>query len=112
MVEIFGCDPKNIQAAIGPNIGQCCFETDKEVPEAMLKAYGAEAQNSIRAAGNKYYVNLKIINALSLKRAGVNNIEISQDCTMCQNHRYWSHRFTRGARGSQGAIIICKEAGK
>ena len=112
MVKIFGCDPKNIRAAIGPNIGQCCFETDKEVPEAMLKAYGAEAQNSIRAAGSKYYVNLKSINALSLKRAGVNNIEISQDCTMCQNHRYWSHRFTQGDRGSQGAIIICEEAGK
>jgi len=112
MVAAFGCDPKNIRAAIGPNIGQCCFETDWEVPEAMVNTFGNDANKSIRPAGSKYYVNLKTINALALERAGVTHIEISQDCTMCQHHRYWSHRFTRGDRGSQGAIIICKEAGK
>ena len=112
MADTFGCDPKNIRAAIGPNIGQCCFETDKEVPEAMVKAFGEDVKSSIRPTGNKYYVNLKTINALALERAGVNHIEISEDCTMCQHHRYWSHRFTQGDRGSQGAIIICEEAGK
>ena len=112
MADVFGCDPQNIRAAIGPNIGQCCFETDREVPEAMVKAFGKDVESAICPAGSKYYVNLKIINALALQRASVTHIEISQDCTMCQHHRYWSHRFTRGDRGSQGAIIICKEAGK
>ena len=49
------------------------------------------------------------INALALRRAGVCHIEISRDCTMCQPQRFWSHRYTRGLRGSQGAIIVCKE---
>ena len=109
MVAAFGCDPKNIRAAIGPNIAQCCFETDADVPEALLAAYGKEAEKYIRCTGSKYYVNLKEINALSLRRAGVEHVEISTECTACQHHRFWSHRVTRGQRGSQGAIIICKE---
>lgn len=109
MEDNFGTDPKNIRAAIGPNIGFCCFETDADVPEAMVNAYGADAQEFIRQQGDKYYVNLKEINALCLGRAGVEHIEISTDCTMCSHHRFWSHRVTRGDRGSQGAIIICKE---
>ena len=109
MVAEFGCDPGNIRAAIGPNIGVCCFETDGEVPEAMTAAFGEAAGEFIVPAGNKYYVNLKEINVLALRRAGVTNIEISTDCTMCQPDRFWSHRYTRGQRGSQGAIIVCEE---
>jgi YfiH family protein len=107
MVDAFGCDPQNIRAAIGPNIGQCCFETDADVPEAMIDALGEEAKAHIRQAGHKYYVNLKEINACFLRRAGVEHIEISTDCTACQPDRFWSHRVTRGQRGSQGAVIVC-----
>jgi YfiH family protein len=109
MTREFGCDPANIQAAIGPNIGQCCFATDADVPQAMREGFGAEIEPFIRYGGKKYYVNLKEINALVLRRAGVQNIEISQACTACESHRFWSHRVTKGLRGSQGAIIVCEE---
>ena len=112
MVAAYGCRPENICAAIGPNIGPCCFETDWDVPEAMLKAVGERAWTFIRKAENKYYVNLKEINALHLKDAGVKSIEISTECTVCRSDLYWSHRVTGGNRGAQGAIIVCKEAGK
>ena len=110
MVREFGCDPKNIRAAIGPNISACCFETDADVPDAMIGALGEDAKAFITPKGEKYYVNLKEINALWLRRAGVKEIEISDACTSCQHERFWSHRVTRGQRGSQGAIIVCKEA--
>lgn len=109
MCREFGCKPENIRAAIGPNIGPCHFQTDSDVPEAMVEAFGPEAEAYIRQDDNKYYVNLKEINALGLRRAGVRHIEISEACTMCQPDRFWSHRFTGGDRGSQGAIILCKE---
>lgn len=111
MVLAYGCDPKNIRAAIGPNIAQCCFETDADVPEAMIKALGDSAKRHISLKGDKYYVNLKAINALFLQRAGVEKIDISTDCTACQHERFWSHRVTGGQRGSQGAMILCKEVG-
>lgn len=108
MAEEFGCCPENIRAAIGPNIGFCCFETDEDVPRAMIQAFGPAAEEFIRTADNKFYVNLKAVNALALRRAGVEQIEISEACTMCQHERYWSHRHSRGLRGSQGAVICCK----
>jgi len=112
MVENFGSRPEDLRAAIGPNIGMCCFETDADVPEAILAQYGAEAEPFIRRVGEKFYLDLKQINALSLKRMGVTHIDISCDCTKCSPHRYWSHRLTGNARGSQGAIIVCKEGSK
>ncbi len=108
MVAEFGCDPRNIRAAIGPNIGACCFETDSDVPTAILETFGNEANSFIIKSGEKYHVDLKSVNALALRRAGVESIEISDDCTMCQPDRFWSHRVTGMNRGSQGAIIVCK----
>ena len=112
MTRHYGCRPEDIRAAIGPNIAQCCFRTDGDVPAAMQAAYGADADRFIRQDGSKYYVNLKALNALSLQQAGVDSIEISDDCTACMPHRYWSHRHTGGQRGSQGALIICEEVRK
>ena len=111
MVQQYGCDPKNIHAAIGPNIAQCCFETDKDVPDAIAATLGADALDCIRQSGSKYYVNLKEVNARLLRRAGVTQIDISTDCTACQTDRFWSHRKHGSLRGSQGAIIVCKEVG-
>ena len=110
MVDAYGCQPQNIRAAIGPNIGQCCFETDRDVPDAILDALGDQAAPHIRQQGQKYYVNLKEINALFLRNSGVEKIEISTHCTACQPDLFWSHRVTGGVRGSQGALIVCKEA--
>ena len=109
MCREFGCEPQNIRAAIGPNLGACCFQTDADVPNAMLETFGQAVQEWIRPQDNKFYVNLKAINAYALRRAGVTQIECSDECTMCAPHRYWSHRFTGGIRGSQGAVILCKE---
>ncbi len=108
MVAAFGCKTENIRAAIGPNIGPCCFETDADVPAAMMDAFGAEANAYIRQKGEKYFVDLKGLNALWLTRSGVTDITVSNECTCCQSHRFWSHRATKGQRGSQGAIIVCK----
>ena len=112
MVKSFGSRPENIRAAIGPNVGFCHFETDADVPEAMVEAFGEDVHAYIEKKGEKYFLDLKAINALSLRRAGVRHIEISEECTMCQPDRFWSHRVTKGDRGSQGAIIVCGEGSK
>lgn len=106
MVRNYGCKPEDICVAIGPNIKQCCFQTDQDVPQAMLQALGEDAREYISQKGNKYYVNLTAMNTLFLRRAGVRSIDISQECTCCNPHRYWSHRQVGGLRGSQGALII------
>ena len=109
MIKTFGCQPEHIRAAIGPNIGVCCFETGAEVPQAMVDTFGPAVEKYIRPVGEKFYVNLKEINRHALSRAGVCYVDVSSDCTACQSSRFWSHRITGGLRGSQGAIIVCKE---
>lgn len=109
MVQAYGTRPENLCAAIGPNIGPCCFETDGDVPEAMVAALGKAAQPYILQRNDKHYVNLKELNALFLQRAGVTDIQISRECTACDPDRYWSYRIHGSQRGSQGAIIVCKE---
>lgn len=109
MAEAFGCDEKNIRGAIGPNIGACHFQTDADVPQAMLQTYGTEVSTAIRQDGEKYWVDLKAINLLSLRRAGVEFVEVSDACTACAPDKFWSHRLTGEQRGSQGALIVCGE---
>lgn len=109
MEREFGSRPEDIRAAIGPNADVCHFETDADVPDAMVEAFGEEVRPFILPRGEKFYVNLKEINALILRRCGVCHIEISDQCTMCRPDVFWSHRITRGQRGAQGGIIVCKE---
>lgn len=110
MTAHFGSDPKNIRAAIGPGIGKCCFQTDADVPAAMEGALGGLAEPFMTRTGEKWQVDLKAINAAILARSGVleENIDVSGDCTCCQHHRFWSHRYTKGERGSQAAAIMLK----
>ena len=109
MIRNYGCKPENIRAAIGPNIAQCHFETNADVPEALLAAFGPEVERFIEKRGEKYFPDLKAVNAYALERRGVGHIESSTACTYCESQRFWSHRATNGERGSQGAVIVCKE---
>lgn len=108
MSRAFGSRPADIRAAIGPNIGVCCFETRADVPEAMTAALGPAAEPYIHPSGEKYFVDLKGLNRAFLRRAGVAHIEVSELCTACRIDLFWSHRRMGPARGSQGAVIVCR----
>lgn len=109
MTRQYGSRPEDIRAAIGPNIAQCHFETNADVPDALTSAFGPEIQQFIVQRGKKFFPDLKAVNAWVLNQAGVSHVEISEECTVCQCNRFWSHRVTQGHRGSQGAIIVCGE---
>lgn len=108
MCREYGCHPSDIRAAIGPNIALCCFETDADVPEAVRAVLGPEGERYIRRTGAKYHVDLKGVNEALLRRAGVEVIDISGECTACRPDRFWSHRVAGPGRGAQAAIIRCQ----
>ena len=112
MVRLFGCKPSDIRAAIGPAIGQCCFETDEDVPAALRAALGAEAEPYMEQRGVKTHIDLKGVNALWLRKAGVEEIDICHDCTACNPDLYWSHRRMGNDRGAQIAMIALEEVAK
>lgn len=105
MAKEFGSELKNIRTAIGPCISQCCFETHEDVPKAMIEVLGEEAKSYILSKDEKYLVDLKGLNALWLRRAGVEQIHIAAECTACEPNRFWSHRCVGDQRGSLAAMI-------
>ena len=107
MCRLYGAKPENIRAAIGPNIGSCCFETDRDVPDALRQLLGSEAEAFIETRGRKFHVDLKGANRRILEKAGVRQIDVSDHCTTCRQELYWSHRVTGTRRGSLAAIIQC-----
>ena len=108
MVNAYGCDPNNIRAALGPCISPCCFETDEDVPQAMIAALGDEAMPAITTKGAKYHVDIKYLNRLFLQKAGVlpEHMDTSPLCTACDPDQFWSARRHKDQRGSLGAIIV------
>lgn len=109
MVREYGCRSEDIIAAIGPCISKCCFETDSDVPDAMKAALGHNCENYITRSGDKYFVDIKGINAEFLRREGVVNIHITDECTACNTQRYFSHRKMGNNRGSLASVIMIPE---
>lgn len=108
MVDHYGCRPEDILAAIGPSIGPCCFETDRDVPDAMPRW----AAPHIRPlGGQRWRVDLKAIVALTLERCGLAraHMDVSDHCTACRPDLYWSHRMVGPERGSMAAMIQLAE---
>ncbi len=104
-----GAEPEKLRAAIGPAIGKCCFEVGSDVADAMRAWLGSEAGSflSPRPDG-KFLADLRGASKLRLMQLGLReeNIDVSDECTMCSPEKYWSHRVTKGLRGSQAAVII------
>lgn len=108
-MEKLGAKRENICAAIGASIGKCCFETDRDVPDAIETYLSGDTEGlwTVRGDG-KYMVDLRAANARRLVQLGVKpeNIDIFTECTYCSHDKYWSHRYSKGLRGSQGAVIM------
>ena len=105
-----GAEVPCIAAAIGPAIGKCCFEVGPEVPEAASAYLGGDLDGLCfphPEHPGKYLLDLRGANARRLRQLGLlqENIAVSEECTMCLHEKYWSHRWTQGRRGNQGALI-------
>jgi len=107
MTAAYGSDPADLLAAIGPCIGQCCFETDSDVPAAMRAALGSDAEPYLEVRGPKWHVDLAGLNRQWLLKAGLSpeHIDTCGLCTACRPDLFWSHRKMGNARGAQIAMI-------
>lgn len=107
----YGAHKENIFAAVGPAASQCCFETGPEVKEAVEALLGADAEGLCppeEGVPGKFMVDLKEANRRRLVQLGIPaaHIDVSPECTICQSDVYWSHRATKGVRGTQASIIM------
>lgn len=108
-MKALGADTGNIRIAIGPAIGKCCFEVGEEVVKAVDKLLGYEAAEFYKPRRDKYMLDLRRVVEKRFLQLGIarEHCELVGGCTMCEPSRYWSHRYTNGARGSQASVILC-----
>lgn len=104
-----GAEKEQICVAMGAAIGKCCFETDADVPQAIDRYLGEDSEGTYwKRPDGKYLVDLREANKRRLLQLGLkeDNIDLSEECTMCSHEKYWSHRYTKGKRGTQAALIV------
>lgn len=109
LVNDFNSDPKDIKTAIGPSLGSCCFEVDKDVADMFLNE-NREFIKYMEIKEPKYHFNLWEINKYLLRKEGIKeeNIEVSGVCTKCNNDLFFSHRAQGGKRGLLAGILMMK----
>ena len=100
-----GASPENIHVAIGPCIGQCCYEVSGDVAERFGEKYSVSKENG------KFMLDLGKVNFDLICVAGVKeeNISLSEICTKCNNDLFFSHRAQNGKSGTLGGIICLKD---
>ncbi len=92
MLEM-GANVKNIHAAIGPGICTRCYEFGKKEAENYFRLYKKYIHH-LKKAG-KCLLDLKgIVEYQLIKELEINKryLEISSDCTCCQEDVYFSYR--------------------
>jgi polyphenol oxidase len=134
MRKHFGCDPRNMVAAIGPGIQSCCYEVGNEVRTkfesqfAYAESLFREVKESdpvrekypllfltARAPGHsdlpvRIFLDLVEANRRQLMDAGLakKNIDASAPCTACHAETLFSFRADKGVTGRMMGVAGIK----
>jgi hypothetical protein len=108
MKREYGCDPKNMRAAIGPSIARHHYEVGPEVEQAVQQAFGKQAQKHLRYKNGRIYLDLWSANQALVESEGVSQIEVSGLCSACALDDWYSHRGEDGKTGRFGVAIALR----
>ena len=101
----YGCVPKNIVTGIGPSIGVDHYEVGADVISQFQEKHAEDAEYILRNRNGSTYLDLWTANAIQLKNAGVEQIQVSGVCTACHLDDWFSHRAEKGKTGRFGALM-------
>jgi len=96
LCEIYGSEPQNISAFIGPAICGKCYEVGEEVIDAVGLHYAADSR----------HIDLRSAIFNQLRNIGVEHITIHKDCTRCNPDLYYSHRAQNRGEPPQNNFSI------
>ena len=105
MEKKFGSNPSDLCAGIGPSIGPDHYVVGDDVIDRVKNIFPDFVDEILINDNDSVKFDLWAANRISLQRAGVKNIEISDICTGCNNVDWFSHRGEKGKTGRFGAII-------
>jgi YfiH family protein len=111
MVRLFeqryGVAAADLEVALGPSIGSCCYEVKDDVAGPLMKRWGRLTTPSIVTKGGKSFVNLRRLNRDILRASGVPGKQLHEvgPCTSCAAEKFFSYRRERGETGRQMSFI-------
>ncbi|MCK4739900.1 MAG: peptidoglycan editing factor PgeF [Deltaproteobacteria bacterium] len=118
MEQLYGSEPKDILAVLGPHIGPCCFKVGevvingfKETCKNLKNNYNIKTSDNIFGTEDgELWFDLGRANRLLLTQAGLReeNIAFEFACTSCNNADYFSYRKENGITGRQIGLIMLK----
>jgi polyphenol oxidase len=105
MVREFESSPRDLVAAIGPGIGQCCFAVGVEVRDLFAARYMYSEE--LFSGDKGLSLDLAEANRRQLLDAGLSPdaIVTLNACTSCRTDAFFSYRAERGKTGRLMAVI-------
>ena len=93
-----GAQASDIRAAIGPSIGQCCFEVDADLGDRFCREIDGARNHTRAGRPGKAFFDLRAIVRDQLECAGLApaNIASVGPCTRCASDRFFSRRAAGG----------------
>ena len=105
--DSYGIAPSNLEAALGPCIGACCYEVGEEVVSPLRARWGGLTDASIETSGVKPHVDLRGLNRDILTQAGLRPDRVFEvgPCTKCAAEDFFSYRREGKETGRQISVI-------
>jgi YfiH family protein len=96
-----------LEVALGPSIGVCCYEVNDDVAGPLMKKWGSLTTPSIAVKNGKSFVNLSRLNRDILRESGVPGKQLFQvgPCTRCAAEDFFSYRREGGETGRQISVV-------
>jgi hypothetical protein len=97
----------DLEVALGPSIGPCCYEVKDDVAGPLMKRWGRLTTPSVVVKDGKSFINLRRLNRDILRGAGVPGNQLFQvgPCTSCAADEFFSYRRERSETGRQMSLI-------
>ena len=97
MIQL-GARASDIRAAMGPSIGQCCFEVDTDLGDRFSREIDGARKHTRAGRPGKAFIDLRAVVRDQLERAGLApaNIASVGPCTRCASDRFFSRRAAGG----------------
>jgi YfiH family protein len=105
--EHYGVAPEQVEAALGPSIGACCYQIGEDVTKPLVEKWDGIAQSSLQTRNGKQFLDLRNLNRAILERARVPTEQIFQigPCTGCATDDFFSYRKEQRETGRQISFI-------
>ncbi|HZK32883.1 MAG TPA: peptidoglycan editing factor PgeF [Tissierellaceae bacterium] len=111
----YGSKVEDILVAIGPSIGDCCYEVKEDVASMFEEIFLNDFNNRvIIKRENRIYLNLWEANRINLLKLGIKkeNIILSEICTSCNINEFFSYRKEKGTKNRMIAAITLRRQTK